>query len=45
MLNTKTELDKQPARFVKTCALILAEINCQAEEEVEKAKRGIPHVG
>lgn len=38
---TKTELDIQPAKFVETCAFILAEIDRQAEEEVEKAKRGM----
>ena len=42
---TKKELDKQPAKFVETCALILAEMDRQAEEEVEKAKRGIRRVG
>ena len=36
---TKTQLDRQPAKFVETCVVILNEMDRQTEEEMKKAKR------
>jgi len=36
---TKTQLDRQPAKFVETCIVILNEIDRQNEEEMKKAER------
>jgi len=36
---TKTQLDRQPAKFVETCVVILNEMDRQSEEEMRKAER------
>ena len=36
---TKTQLDRQPAKFVETCIVILNEMDRQTEEEMQKAKQ------
>jgi len=36
---TKTQLDRQPARFVETCVVILNEMDRQNEEEMRKAEK------
>ena len=36
---TKTQLDRQPAKFVEMCIVILNEIDRQTEEERKKAER------
>jgi len=36
---TKTQLDRQPAKFVETCIVILSEIDRQTEEQIKKANR------
>jgi len=36
---TKTQLDRQPAKFVETCIVILNEIDRQSEEEMRKAEK------
>jgi hypothetical protein len=40
---TKTQLDRQPAKFVETCIVILNEMDRQTKEEMEKAKRESRH--
>jgi len=39
----KTQLDRQPAKFVETCIVILNEMDRQTKEEMEKAKRESRH--
>ena len=41
---TKTQLDRQPAKFVETCIVILNEMDRQTKEEMEKAKKEARHV-
>ena len=41
---TKTQLDRQPAKFVETCIVILNEMDRQTEEEMKKTERGARHV-
>jgi hypothetical protein len=41
---TKTQLDRQPAKFVETCIVILNEMDRQTEEEIQKAKKETRHV-
>jgi hypothetical protein len=36
---TKKQLDRQPAKFVEACVVILNEMDRQTEAEMEKAKR------
>jgi len=42
---TPKELRSQPAKDIATYIVILNELDKQTEEEMEKAKRGIRHVG
>jgi hypothetical protein len=41
---TKTQLDRQPAKFVETCIVILNEMDRQTQEEIQKAKKETRHV-
>jgi hypothetical protein len=41
---TKTQLDRQPAKFVETCIVILNEMDRQTQEEIQKAKKETQHV-
>lgn len=41
---TPRELELQPAKTIEEFIVMLNEVDRQAEEEVEKAKRGAPHV-
>lgn len=38
---TKTALDRQPAKFVEMCIVIMNEMDRQTQEEMEKAKRHV----
>jgi len=42
---TPQELARQPAKTIEEFVIILNEIDRQSEEEIEKAKRGMKHVG
>lgn len=38
---TKEELDRQPAKFVEECIVIMNEMDRQTQDEMEKARRHV----